>query len=129
MIRHMLGHRGLLHALLVVALGACVSSCGEACVCVAGSLELFVYPSFVTAPADVTLKARAEGGRCGCSDGRPAEIVMYEWDLDGDGTVDQSGPDLDEVTITIDSPGVHYVRVWVNDTTFAYEDVVAIDAL
>lgn len=91
----------------------------EACACTEGSASLEVEPVPASTLVEVTLVAVAQGGRCGCSDGRPAEIVDYAWDLDGDGLEDVAGATRDTVAVQFDTPGVHVVRVWVTDA-FGY---------
>ncbi len=43
-------------------------------------------------------------------------VVNYQWDTDGNGTVDQSGANLSTITVVYQNPGFYFPKVIVTDT-------------
>ncbi len=70
------------------------------------SLSLTAYPATGPAPLFVTLESNASD-----PDG---EIIQYEWDLDGNGTIDAT-TNSDPITRVYSNVGIYTVRVRVTD--------------
>lgn len=62
-------------------------------------------PGTGVAPLEVEFLATSFGGR----------VANYEWDFDGDGTVDLAGADLDEVSRTYPNPGLQFPTLTITD--------------
>ena len=76
-----------------------------------GSLLLTASPEVGSAPLQPILRASYLG-----------QASLYDWDLDGDGTVDQSEADLPEVGTEYLLPGLYLPVVSVTDTDGAWKD-------
>jgi hypothetical protein len=70
-------------------------------------LRLTVVPSSGISPLTVTLQVHAT---------LPNPINSFQWDFDGDGEIDSSGPTLSQVSSTYTQPGLFFPRVIVTDT-------------
>lgn len=68
------------------------------------TLRVGAAPAAGIAPLAVALSAVADG---------PA--ALYQWDVDGNGTIDASGPALDTVSFTYTAPGLYLPTVVVTD--------------
>ena len=45
------------------------------------------------------------------------DVIVYSWDIDGDGAVEQSGADLASVMVDFDTVGERSVTLWATNTT------------
>jgi hypothetical protein len=54
-------------------------------------------------------------------------VTQYQWDYDGNGVIDQTGSELDQITVQYQAMGIYYPTVTVTDTngnTFTATTVV-----
>jgi hypothetical protein len=71
------------------------------------SITFRVVPPTGVAPLSVTISSDV---------GSANPIVNYQWDFNGDGTVDASGPSLASATTTYSQPGLYLVQLTVTDS-------------
>jgi hypothetical protein len=82
-----------------MALSGCLHE--EPCFVNPVHVSLAVVPQDASVSPLVRLSAIANGQSCGCCGGKaPTHIVLYAWDLNGDGQIDRSGSNLTEVDVT-----------------------------
>lgn len=82
---------------------------------------LTAHPRNGTAPLSVDLRASAVLDR---------PVAQYEWDLNGDGTIDSSGPAMFEISTTYDQEGLYFPTVIItDDQQHRYAETAAVNAL
>lgn len=112
--------RRLILTMCLCAIAAMASHClPTAEGCMWQDLDVWIHAAETEGPSPLTvsLTAHGQGFACGCCGGRDStEIISYMWDLDGDGTSDEEGPDLTEMDYTFEELGDHTVYVKVIDT-------------
>ncbi|WP_454062961.1 PKD domain-containing protein [Candidatus Nitrospira salsa] len=84
-------------------------------------VRLRASPDRNITPSEVTLRASVELER---------PVVHYQWDFQGDGTIDTQGPDLAGQTVTFIQPGLYMPTVIVTDEdgeTFESTAVVVVE--
>lgn len=60
----------------------------------------------------------------------PNPVSTYSWDIDGDGTAEQTGKDLSKITAAYQAPGLYFPKVTVTDSqNNAYTETTIINVL
>ena len=84
-------------------------------------IRLTAIPSSGIPTLNVTLEAEAS---------LPAPISNYAWDLNGDGTPDQAGPTLSQLTTQYQNPGLYFPKVTITDTQGnTHEEITMVNVL
>jgi len=87
----------------------------------ASSLSLTVIPTSGIEPLEVTLEAEVSLTNL---------VTIYQWDIDGNGTIDTSGATLSTITNSYPAPGLYFPRVIVTDNLGnIYEAITAVNVL
>lgn len=85
------------------------------------SLSLTAIPSSGIQPFEVTMEAETSIANA---------VMNYQWDIDGNGTIDTSGATLSTITNTYPNPGLYFPKVTVIDTLGnPYEESTVISVL
>jgi len=84
-----------------------VTSIGVTVVSQPSPLTITAIPSSGIQPLEVTMEVET-------SIANP--VVNYQWDTDGDGTIDQSGSPLSKITAVYQNAGIYFPKVKVTDS-------------
>ena len=85
------------------------------------ALSLTAVPSSGIQPLEVTLEAEAS---------LTIPVANYQWDIDGNGTIDVSGTTLSTITNSYPNPGMYFPRVIVTDNLGnIYEQATVVNVL